>query len=85
MALSSCYSNSMATYVYETIPQIEGEKPKRFEVKQSMKDAPLTRHPDTGEAVRRVITGGAGLMGLSSSASGTSSGGGGCGTGCGCH
>jgi predicted nucleic acid-binding Zn ribbon protein len=78
----------MATYVYETIPQIEGEKPKRFEVKQSMKDAPLTRHPDTGEPVVRVITGGAGLMGLTagtSSASSSGGGGGGCGTGCGCH
>jgi predicted nucleic acid-binding Zn ribbon protein len=75
----------MATYVYETIPQIEGEKPKRFEVKQSMKDAAFTRHPDTGEPVRRVITGGAGLMGMSSSASTASSGGGGCGSGCGCH
>lgn len=74
----------MATYVYETIPQIEGEKPKRFEVKQSMKDAPLTRHPDTGEPVRRVITGGAGLMGMSSSAA-SATGGGGCGSGCGCH
>ena len=76
----------MATYVYETIPQIEGEKPKRFEVRQSMKDEALTRHPDTGEPVRRVITGGAGLMGMSSSASSAASGsGGGCGTGCGCH
>ena len=77
----------MATYVYETIPQLEGEKPKRFEVKQSMNDAPLTRHPDTGEPVVRVITGGAGLMGVSSGASSASSsgGGGGCGTGCGCH
>jgi predicted nucleic acid-binding Zn ribbon protein len=75
----------MATYVYETLPQIEGEKPKRFEVKQSMKDAPLTRHPDTGEPVRRVITGGAGLMGMSSSSAGSSSSGGSCGTGCGCH
>lgn len=74
----------MATYVYETIPQIEGEKPKRFEVKQSMNDAALTRHPDTGEPVRRVITGGAGLMGMSSSGA-SASGGGGCGTGCGCH
>ena len=54
----------MATYVYETIPSVEGETPKRFEMKQSMKDAPLARHPDTGEPVRRVITGGAGLMGL---------------------
>jgi predicted nucleic acid-binding Zn ribbon protein len=76
----------MATYVYETIPQIEGEKPKRFEVKQSMKDAALTRHPDTGEPVRRVITGGAGLMGMSASVStSSSSGGGSCGSGCGCH
>jgi predicted nucleic acid-binding Zn ribbon protein len=75
----------MATYVYETIPQIEGEKPKRFEVKQSMKDAAFTRHPDTGEPVRRVVTGGAGLMGMSSSTSTASSGGGGCGSGCGCH
>lgn len=74
----------MATYVYETIPSIEGETPKRFEVKQSMKEAPLTRHPDTGEPVRRVITGGAGLMGLASS-SASSIGGGGCGSGCGCH
>lgn len=75
----------MATYVYETIPQIEGEKPKRFEVRQSMKDEALTRHPDTGEPVRRVITGGVGLMGMSSSSSSASSSGGGCGTGCGCH
>ncbi len=75
----------MATYVYETIPQIEGEKPKRFEVRQSMNDAALTRHPDTGEPVRRVITGGAGLMGVKSSSSTASSGGGGCGSGCGCH
>jgi hypothetical protein len=48
----------MPIYVYETIPQSEVEKPRRFEVKQSMKDAPLTRHPDTGDAVRRVISGG---------------------------
>jgi hypothetical protein len=55
----------MATYVYETIPQHPGEDPRRFEVVQSMKDAPLQRHPDTGEAVRRVVTGGYGLMGVS--------------------
>jgi len=75
----------MPIYVYETIPQSEVEKPRRFEVKQSMKDAPLTRHPDTGDAVRRVISGGAGLMGMSKAASGTASSGGSCGTGCGCH
>lgn len=72
----------MATYIYETIPQVEGEKPRRFEIKQSMKDAPLTKHPDTGEAVRRVIVGGAGFMGMSTPAPKSM---GGCGTGCGCH
>jgi predicted nucleic acid-binding Zn ribbon protein len=75
----------MPTYVYETIPQVEGQPAKRFEVKQSMKDAPLTQHPDTGEQVRRVIVGGTGFMGGASSAGASSAGGGSCGTGCGCH
>ena len=55
----------MATYVYETIPRQPGAAPQRFEVVQSMKDAPLQRHPDTGEPVKRVISGGFGLMGVS--------------------
>ena len=54
----------MATYVYETIPGPAGEAPRRFEVVQSMKDPPLERHPDTGESVRRIVTGGFGLMGV---------------------
>lgn len=52
----------MTTYVYETIPQNPGAKPRRFEVQQSMKDAPLTQHPETGEPVRRVIAGGFGFI-----------------------
>lgn len=52
----------MATYVYETIPTQPDEAPLRFEVVQSMKEAPLHRHPDTGEPVRRVISGGYGVM-----------------------
>lgn len=52
----------MATYVYETIPLKSDESPRRFEIQQSMKDAPLTHHPDTGETVRRVISGGYGVM-----------------------
>ncbi len=52
----------MATYVYETIPQKKGAKPKQFEVQQSMNDAPLTRHPQTGEPVRRLIAGGYGII-----------------------
>ena len=76
----------MATYVYETIPQKSGAKPKTFEVQQSMKDAPLTRRPDTGEPVRRVISGGFGLMGLESKQSRpqVTRGGGGCGCGGAC-
>ena len=53
----------MATYTYETIPQEPGEEPVRFEVRQSMMDAPLNTHPDTGQPVRRVITGGLGFIG----------------------
>ena len=49
----------MPTYVYEN------EAGARFEIAQRMADAPLTRHPDTGERIHRVpapvsvITGGA--------------------------
>ncbi|HEY0944117.1 MAG TPA: zinc ribbon domain-containing protein [Opitutaceae bacterium] len=55
----------MATYIYETIPQQAGQPPVRFEVQQSMKDAPLTLHPETGEPVRRVVSGGYGFYGAS--------------------
>jgi predicted nucleic acid-binding Zn ribbon protein len=48
----------MPIYVYETT----GKSKRQFEVKQSMKDAPLTHDPETGEAVRRVITGGYGIL-----------------------
>lgn len=50
------------TYVYETIPRRSGEPSERFEWRQSMRDAPLKVHPETGRAVRRVVTGGFGLM-----------------------
>ena len=58
----------MATYVYETIPRSAGEAPQRFEVVQSMKGAPLQSHPETGEPVKRIITGGYGLMGVTEKA-----------------
>ena len=48
----------MPTYIYETIPSKAGATPRRFEVYQSMKDDALTKDPDTGEPVKRVITGG---------------------------
>ena len=48
----------MTTYVYQTIPEDDHEEPEYFEVKQSMKDEPLTNHPETGVLVKRVILGG---------------------------
>jgi len=74
----------MATYVYETIPQKAGAKPKRFEVQQSMKDAPLTAHPETGEPVKRVIVGGLGFIGSEKSHAPTPKASHSCGSGCGC-
>jgi predicted nucleic acid-binding Zn ribbon protein len=52
----------LPTYIYETIPVKKGEKPRRFEVVQKMSDPPLTTDPETGLPVRRVITGGSGLV-----------------------
>lgn len=52
----------MPTYLYETIPATPDEAIDRFEVRQSFSEAPLTIHPDSGAAVRRVISGGLGLM-----------------------
>ena len=52
----------MPTYIYQTIPKKKGQKSKRFEVVQKMKDKPLTKHPETGEPVERVITGGCGVV-----------------------
>ena len=79
----------MPTYVYETVPAKAGERPRQFELRQSMKDAALSRHPETGERIRRVVTGGFGVIsaGKASATSAPSSGGGGgcCGGTCGCH
>lgn len=52
----------MPTYVYETCPTKPGAKAIRFEVDQRMSEAPLTKHPETGEPVRRVISGGLGFV-----------------------
>ena len=50
----------MATYLYETT---DPSRPvRRFELQQSMKDQAFTKHPETGEPIKRVITGGYGLM-----------------------
>ena len=57
---------AMATYVYETIPAKAGGEVRRYEIHQSMKDAALTKHPETGEPIRRVLVGGLGLIGVGS-------------------
>jgi predicted nucleic acid-binding Zn ribbon protein len=76
----------MATYLYETISNKPGENPESFEIQQSMKDAPLTHHPENGKPVRRVITGGFGYAAKAEAVqSPRPSSGGGCGSGCGCH
>lgn len=59
----------MPTYVYETIPKDPDEQPRQFEVTQSIKDDALTRHPETGLPVRRLISGGLGYLGKKGSGS----------------
>jgi len=56
------HDSAMATYVYETVPQKAGDPVRRFEVQQSMRDDPLTKDPETGLPVKRVILGGYGIM-----------------------
>jgi predicted nucleic acid-binding Zn ribbon protein len=58
----------MPTYVYETIPQKQGDRVRRFEFQQSMQDAPLKEHPATGEPVQRIIAGSVGILTGKSSA-----------------
>ncbi|MCA9312013.1 MAG: hypothetical protein KDA21_12450 [Phycisphaerales bacterium] len=43
----------MPTYVYQVIT--DDDSGEVFEVVQSMKDAPLTEHPETGAPVRKLI------------------------------
>jgi predicted nucleic acid-binding Zn ribbon protein len=52
----------MPTYQYETVPASPDDEVARFEIKQDFSDAPLTVHPETGAPVRRVISGGLGLL-----------------------
>jgi predicted nucleic acid-binding Zn ribbon protein len=68
----------MTTYVYETIPSKPGETPRYFEIKQPMTDAPLTKHPETGEPIRRVVLGGFGVLKSTGSAADDSGDEGGC-------
>jgi predicted nucleic acid-binding Zn ribbon protein len=53
---------TMTTYVYETIPRRPARRPRYFEIKQSMNDAPLTKHPETGERFAACVLGGFGVL-----------------------
>jgi predicted nucleic acid-binding Zn ribbon protein len=77
----------MTTYIYETIPTKKGEKVRHYEMKQSMKDDALSSHPETGEAIRRVVVGGYGILksGQPAPTAAPRSGGHCCGSACGCH
>lgn len=52
----------MATYIYETVPKNSKARSRRFEVEQKMSDPPLKVDPKSGLPVRRVITGGSGIV-----------------------
>lgn len=52
----------MPTYTYETIPGDASATPTRFEVSQSITEDALTEHPESGQLVRRVISGGIELL-----------------------
>ncbi|WP_075081373.1 arsenical pump-driving ATPase [Terrimicrobium sacchariphilum] len=61
-ALASLFATSspfpfMKTYIYETLPSGCCETPKHYEIKQEEAAPALTRHPETGEAIRRVMIG----------------------------
>jgi predicted nucleic acid-binding Zn ribbon protein len=45
----------MPLYDYESINP-DGSPGERFELFQRMADAPLTRHPETGQPIRRVLS-----------------------------
>ncbi len=51
----------MPIYVYETVTA-DGAPGERFELSQRMSEAALTHHPVSGAPVRRVISGGIGLI-----------------------
>src|SRR5262245_47908654 len=50
----SGWRKTMPIYVYEEIRD-DGRGGDRFEIYQSMSDDPLTKHPENGRPVRRVL------------------------------
>lgn len=60
----------MPIYVYESISTKKGSKPKRYEIRQSIKDEALKKHPETGEEIHRVLAGNVGFVTGAKSSSG---------------
>src|SRR5262245_18943640 len=56
------YDSFMPTYLYETIPASAARQPRRFEMRQAFNESALAVDPETGDPVRRVISGGMGVM-----------------------
>jgi predicted nucleic acid-binding Zn ribbon protein len=56
----------MPTYLYETLPGPTESTVERFEVRQRMDEPALEKHPTSGTPVRRVISGGMGMVHTSS-------------------
>lgn len=54
-AASGYRAFAMPTYIYETVPAKKGGRVKRYEIRQSIKDSALTKHPETGESIHRVL------------------------------
>ncbi len=79
----------MPVYVYETMAG--RGRSRRYEIRQSIHEDALARHPETGEPIRRVITGGlgaltkprSGMREVPMARGGGCCGGGGCGCSCG--
>lgn len=60
----------MPTYIYETVPAKKGGTVKRYEIRQSIKDAALQKHPETNEPIRRVLADTVNVLTSSPSSSG---------------
>ncbi len=60
----------MPTYIYETVPARKGARVKRYEIRQSIKDAALREHPETKEPIRRVLADSVSVLTPSSSSGG---------------
>ena len=52
----------MPTFIYESVPESCCQEPEHYEIEQAADAAPLTRHPETKEPIKRVVIGGQELV-----------------------